>query len=206
MRILIADDHAILRRGLKEILQEEFPSATIVEVGDGSSMILKVIEEEWNIVISDLSMPGRSGLDALVQIKQLAPKLPVLILSIYPEEQYAIRVLKAGAAGYLSKDMAAEQLINAVHRVLAGRKYITERVAERLVGFNDTDKPLHQVLSDREFHVLKFLSEGKSVSEIAAILHISVNTASTYRSRILQKMNMKTNAELIHYAIQHKLL
>jgi two-component system invasion response regulator UvrY len=205
MRILIADDHAIVRRGLKGILLEEFPLAEIIEVGDAATLLLRVLKEEWDIVISDLSMPGRSGLEALAEIRQHAPKLPVLILSIYPEEQYAIRALKAGAAGYLNKDMAPDELINAVRRVLSGRKYITASIAEKLADFNDVHKPLHEQLSDREFEVLKLLSSGKSVSEIGTIFNLSVTTISTYRARILKKMNMRTNVDIIQYAIAHQL-
>jgi DNA-binding NarL/FixJ family response regulator len=206
LRILIADDHAIVRRGLRDILLEQFPSAEIAEVGDTATLVQKVVKEYWDIVISDLSMPGRSSLDALPEIRRHAPKLPVLILSIYPEEQYAIRVLKAGAAGYLNKDMAPDELINAVRSVLSGRKYITPLIAEKLVDFGDIGKPLYELLSDREFDVLKLLASGKSVSEISELFHLSVTTISTYRTRILKKLNSKTNADLVQYAISHNLL
>jgi two-component system invasion response regulator UvrY len=206
MRILIADDHSIVRRGLKDILREEFPFAEIAEVGDAAALLLKVIKEDWDIVISDLSMPGRTALDVLPEIRQQAPNLPVLILSIYPEEQYAIRALKAGAAGYLSKDLAPDELINAVHRVLGGRKYITPSIAEKLADFSDQPKPAHEQLSDREFEVMKLLAAGKSVSEIGALFHLSATTISTYRARILKKMHIKTNAEIIQYAITHQLI
>ena len=153
-------------------------------------------------------MPGRSGLEALQQIKQIQPKLPVLILSIHPEEQYAIRVLKSGAAGYLSKDLAPEELVNAVQRVMLGKKYITASVAEKLASVFDQDnnKAPHESLSDREFSVLKMLAKGKSVSEIAELLFLSVTTVSTYRARIMTKMNMKSNADLTLYSIEHKLM
>lgn len=208
IRILIADDHWMVRRGLKEILLEEFPSALIDEAADGTELLKKVMKKGWDIVLTDLSMPGRSGLDALQQVKQLYPKLPVLVLSIYPEEQYAVRVLKAGASGYLNKDMAPEELINAVHRVLSGKKYITPSIAEKLVSkFNETSYNLsHEHLSDREFEVFKLLAIGKSVSDIAAEFNLSVTTISTYRSRILTKMNMKTNADLTQYAVEQKLI
>ena len=206
MRILIADDHSIVRRGLKDILRDEFPSAEITEVGDAASLMLKIIRESWDIVISDLSMPGRTALDVLPEIRQQAPKLPLLILSIHPEEQYAIRVLKAGAAGYLNKDLAPDELINAVRRVLSGRKYITPLVAEKLADFSDQPKVVHEQLSDREFEVMKLLAAGKSVSEIGALFHLSATTISTYRARILKKMHMKTNADLIQYAIIHQLI
>ena len=206
MRILIADDHSIVRRGLKDILHEEFPFAEITEVSDAADMMLKIFRESWDIVISDLSMPGRTALDVLPEIKQQAPNLPVLILSIYPEEQYAVRALKAGAAGYLNKDLAPEELINAVRRVISGRKYITALVAEKLADFSDQVKPAHEQLSDREFEVMKLLAAGKSVSEIATLFHLSATTISTHRSRVLKKMHMKTNADLVQYAITHQLI
>lgn len=208
IRILVADDHIVVRRGLRMILLEGFPGATIEEVGDAEDLVKQVIKENWDVVISDLSMPGRSGLDALQQIKQIKPSLPVLILSIHPEDQYAIRVLKAGASGYLSKDMAPDELVIAVQKVMLGKKYITAAVAEKLTSIFDDDKNKapHELLSDREFSVLKMLASGKSVSEIAETLFLSVTTVSTYRARIISKMNLKNNAELTLYAIENKLL
>jgi DNA-binding NarL/FixJ family response regulator len=208
IRVLIADDHTVVRRGLKQILLEGFPTAYVEEVPDAEELIKKIVQGEWDVVISDLSMPGRSGLEALQQIKQIQPKLPVLILSIHPEDQYAIRVLKAGAAGYLSKDMAPDELVNAVQRVMLGKKYITPSIAEKLASVLDQDssKALHEYLSDREFSVLKLLAAGKSVSEIAESLFLSVTTVSTYRTRIMAKMNMKSNADLTLYAVENKLL
>lgn len=208
IRFLIADDHTIVRRGLRQILLEGFPMAHIEEVGDAEEMVKKIMQQPWDVVISDLSMPGRSGLEALQQIRQIQPKLPVLILSIHPEEQYALRVLKAGAAGYLSKDLAPDELVNAVHRVMMGKKYITASIAEKLAAILETDsnKSLHELLSDREFSVLKLLAAGKSVSEIADSMFLSVTTVSTYRARIMSKMNMKSNADLTLYAIEHKLI
>jgi len=217
IRVLIADDHSVVRRGLKQILLEGFPTALVEEVPDSEELVKKVMQNEWDVVISDLSMPGRSGLEALQQIKQLEAlqqikqlnaKLPVLILSIHPEEQYAIRVLKAGASGYLSKDSAPDELVNAVQRVLLGKKYITDTIAEKLASVldQDSDKAAHENLSDREFSVLKMLAAGKSVSEIADSLFLTVTTVSTYRSRIMAKMNMKSNADLTLYAVEHKLL
>jgi len=208
IRILIADDHIIVRRGLKQILLEEFPFAFIEEVGDAEELIKKVMNEEWSVVISDLSMPGRSGLESLQQIKQYHPKLPVLILSIHPEEHYAIRVLKAGASGYLNKDLAPEELVKAVNCVLAGKRYITSSIAEKLASSLDlnSEKVPHEFLSDREFEVLKLIAAGKSVSDIAEQFSLSVTTVSTYRARIMSKMNLKTNADLTLYAIEHDLL
>jgi two-component system invasion response regulator UvrY len=208
IRIIIADDHTVVRRGLKQILQEGFMDAIIEEVSDAVDLIKKVAESHWDVVISDLSMPGRSGLDALQQIKQSFPKLPVLILSVHSEEQYALRVLKAGASGYLNKDSAPEELINAVQRVLLGKKYITPSIAEKLASLldQDADKPSHEYLSNREFDVLKQIASGKSVSEIAELLSLSITTVSTYRSRIMAKMSLRTNADLTLYAIENNLL
>jgi two-component system invasion response regulator UvrY len=209
LRILIADDHALVRKGLKQILLEEYPSAIVEEVNDGEGVIKKSISHEWDIIISDLSMPGRGGLDVLKQVKQNLPKLPVLILSIHPEEQYAIRVLKAGAAGYLSKDAANEELVVAVQRVLQGRKYISPSVAEKIaeyLGNGSSGKAPYEFLSNREFDVFIRLVSGKTVSEIADQLSLSATTVSTYRSRILEKMNMRTNAELTRYALENKLI
>ena len=207
IRILIADDHTIIRRGLTQILLEEFPDAKITEVADGMQLLKQVRIGKWDIVISDLSMPGSNGLETLKQIKDELPKLPVLILSMHPEDQYAIRVLRAGASGYLNKEGAPDELIKAVRQILGGRRYISPAVAEKLAEDlnQDSTKALHETLSDREFHVLKLIASGKTVSEIAEILSLSVATVSTYRARILQKMNMKTNAELTHYAIENKL-
>lgn len=208
LKVLIADDHTVVRRGLRQILLEGFPSAQVEEVADAEELIKKIMQAPWDLVISDLSMPGRSGLEALQQIKQIQPKLPVLILSIHPEDQYAIRVLRAGASGYLSKDMAPDELVIAVQKVLMGKKYITDTIAEKLASVLDQDssKAPHEILSDREFSVLKLLASGKSVSEIAESMFLSVTTVSTYRTRIMVKMNMKNNADLTLYAIENKLL
>ncbi len=208
LRVLIADDHTVVRRGLRQILLEGFPLAEVEEVADAEELVKRIIQSPWDLVISDLSMPGRSGLEALQQIKQIQPKLPVLILSIHPEEQYAIRVLRAGASGYLSKDMAPDELVIAVQKVLMGKKYITDTIAEKLASVLDQDasKAPHEILSDREFSVLKLLASGKSVSEIADSMFLSVTTVSTYRTRIMSKMNMKNNADLTLYAIENKLL
>jgi two-component system invasion response regulator UvrY len=208
IRVLIADDHAIVRKGLKQLLLEEYSTAIIDEAGDAEELVKKAFDKEWDVVICDLSMPGRSGLDALKQIKLAFPELPVLIMSMYPPEQYAYRVLKAGAYGYLSKDSIHDELINAVQTVLRGRKFITSSIAEKLVEVFDTDSNQysHGLLSDREFDVFKLLAAGKTVTEIADRLSLSANTVSTYRSRILEKMNMKTNAEITRYALEKKLI
>jgi|APDOM4702015248_1054824.scaffolds.fasta_scaffold00311_7 DNA-binding NarL/FixJ family response regulator len=209
MRIIIADDHAIVRRGLKLLLLEEYPSATISEVGDAESLVQEVIKNKWDVVICDISMPGRSGLDALSQIKQIEPNLPVLIMSMYPEDQYALRVLKAGASGFLGKETIHDDIIKAIQTVQLGKKFITSSIAEKMTTSlvkNSNNATLYEKLSDREFDVFKMLSSGKSVSEIAAQFSLSVTTVSTYRSRILEKMGMKSNAELIRYALENKLI
>lgn len=208
IRILIADDHTIVRKGIRQILAEEFIDAIIEEVADADDLIKKVILDKWDLVISDLSMPGKSGLESLQHIKYLFPTLPVLILSIHPEEQYAIRVLKAGAAGYLSKDTAPEELVIAVNRVLLGKKYITLSIAEKIADTlnHDINKKIHEMLSDRELNVFKMIASGKSVTEIAESLSLSATTVSTYRARIMIKMNMKSNANLTLYAIENHLL
>lgn len=198
----------MVRRGLKQILLEEFPSAHIEDVSDAEEMVRKVMSSSWDVVVSDLSMPGRSGLDALQQIKHSYPNLPVLILSIHPEEHYALRVLKAGASGYLSKDTASDELVKAVKKVLLGKKYISPTVAENLADTlsSGAEKLPHEALSDREFDVMKQLAAGKSVSEIADMLSLSVTTISTYRARVMTKMNLKTNPDLTKYALEHKLM
>ena len=208
LRILIADDHTVVRKGLKQILLDEFPAAMIEEVADAEELIKKVMTAKWDVVVSDLSMPGRSGLDALQQIKLSYPDLPVLILSIHPEEQYALRALKAGASGYLSKDTAPDELVKAVQKVLLGKKYISQSIAEKLANTfsSDASQHPHENLSDREFDVMKLLANGKSVSEIAEMLSLSVTTVSTYRARVMVKMDLKSNSDLTKYAIENNLL
>ncbi|MFC0773686.1 MULTISPECIES: response regulator [Terrimonas] len=208
LKILIADDHAIVRRGLKQLLLEEYPSAVIGEVSDTEDLLKEIISNGWDIVICDMNMPGRSGLDALGQIKQVSPNLPVLIMSMYPEEQYALRVLKAGASGYLEKESIHDNVIKAIQTVKLGKKFITPTIAERLAeAFHNTNnKQPHELLSDREFDVFKLIASGKSVSEIASQLSLSTTTVSTYRSRILEKMGIKSNADLTRYALEKKLI
>jgi two-component system, NarL family, invasion response regulator UvrY len=207
IKIIIADDHAVVRKGLIQILFESFPKAHIVEVVDAESLLKKIFNESWDLVISDISMPGISGLDVLQQIKKHYPKLPVLMLSMHSEDLYAIRVLKAGAAGFLNKDFIPEQLINAVNRLLSGKKYITASIAEKLAGTLDIEnnKPLHESLSNREFEVFKYIASGQTVSDIASRLSLSVTSISTYRARIITKMNLKTNADMMFYALENRL-
>ena len=208
LRILIADDHTVVRKGLKQILLDEFPNAKIEEVPDAEGLIKHVMKAKWDVVVSDLSMPGRSGLDALQQIKLSYPNLPVLILSIHPEEQYALRALKAGASGYISKDTAPDELVKAVKKVLLGKKYISYPIAEKLANTfsSGSDKHLHENLSNREFDVMKLLANGKSVSEIADMFSLSATTVSTYRTRVMKKMNLRSNSDLTKYAIENKLI
>jgi DNA-binding NarL/FixJ family response regulator len=208
IRILIADDHAIVRKGLKQLLLEQYPSAVIGESADAESLINSTIHEQWDVVICDINMPGRSGLDALHQIKQGSPKLPVLIMSMYPEDQYALRVLKAGASGYLGKETIHDDIVRAIETVRMGKKFITPAIAERLADAFDADSTQqpHESLSDREFDVLKLLAMGKSVTEIAEQLSLSATTVSTYRSRIMDKMGMRSNADLTRYALERKLI
>lgn len=208
LKILIADDHPIVRRGLKQILSEE-PDVAVVGEAQNSQEVLELVRKQnWDIVILDITMPGRGGLDVLKELKQAHPKLPILILSMHPEDQYALRALKAGAAGYLTKESCTEELVKAIRKVLSGGKYVSSSVAEKL-AFNlesDRSKPLHEQLSDREYQVMCMIASGKTVSEIAGELALSVKTIGTYRARILQKIQMRTNAELTHYAIENKLV
>ena len=208
IRILIADDHAVVRKGLKQIIIDEFPSATIIEVSDVESLIMQVIKENWDVIICDISMPGRSGVDALEQVKQIKPEIPVLMMSMHHEDQYALRVLKAGASGYLNKSSVHDELIKAIHTVRIGRKYITPSIAEKLAGALNapTGKHLHETLSNREFEILKMIASGKSISDIAVQLSLSATTVSTYRSRILEKMSMKSNADITRYALENGLI
>lgn len=208
MKVLVADDHAIVRKGLKQILLDEYPFGKIEECTNAEELVQKANDGQWDVIISDISMPGRSGLEALQQIRISHPRLPVLILSMHPEEQYAIRALKAGASGYCSKDLAHEELVNAVRRVLTGKKYITPSLAETLASQLEEDNlsEPYKRLSDREFDVFKLLAAGKSTAHIADNLSLSTTTISTYRSRILVKMNLKTNADLIRYALEKKLI
>jgi DNA-binding NarL/FixJ family response regulator len=206
-RILIADDHIIVRKGIIQILLEEFPSAFIDEASTAEELIEKAINGKWDIVITDISMPGRSGLEALHQIKLSRPSLPVLILSMHPEEQYAIRVLKAGASGYLNKEIAPAQLITAITQILSGKKYITVAVAETMTShlIKEDSRLPHEHLSNREFEVMKLLATGKSISEISDILKLGTSTVSTYKTRVFSKMAVSNTAALTLYVLEHKL-
>jgi two-component system invasion response regulator UvrY len=208
MRVLIADDHAILRRGLIEILTREFKDAFCGEAENAQETLAQVQGQDWDLVILDVSMPGRSGVDVLADLKRERPKLPVLVLSMHPEDQYAKRVLRAGASGYLNKDSAPEELIKAIRKVLDGGRYVSPALAEALAMdlCRGADDPLHEKLSARELEVLRLMGSGKAISQIAEVLHLSVTTVSTYRARILEKLSLTTTAELMNYALRNKLV
>jgi two-component system invasion response regulator UvrY len=208
IKILVADDHPIVRQGLKQILSE-YPDMTVAdEAGNGKEVLSKVAKKDYDIVLLDISMPGRNGLDILKELKSKKPKLPVLVLSIYPEDQYAVRVLKLGASGYLTKESVPEELVAAIRKVARGRKYVSNYLAEKLASDLEinAEKPLHENLSDREYQVMFMIASGKRLKEISEELSLSIKTISTYRSRIMDKMKMKNNAELIRYALQNGLV
>jgi DNA-binding NarL/FixJ family response regulator len=208
MRILITDDHAVVRQGLKQILAEEFTRAEFGEAASAAEAIDRVWKENWDVVVLDITMPGRSGLEVLKEIKKSKPKLPVLVLSMHPEDQFAVRLLKIGASGYMTKESAPNELVGAVKKVMAGGRYISGSLAEKMASYLaiDVQTPPHERLSDREFLVLRMIASGKTPTVIAKELGLSVKTVSTYRMRILEKMDMANNAELTHYAIQNNLV
>jgi DNA-binding NarL/FixJ family response regulator len=208
MRVLIADDHAVFRRGLRDTLAEVFSRVTFGEARTAQETLDQVRRQDWDVVILDISMPGKSGLDILDELKRMRPKLPILLLSMHPEQQFARRALKAGAAGYLTKESVPEELKTAIKKIAAGGRYVSAALAEKLAVdlWEGADLPLHELLSDREFQVLRMIASGKSVKEISEDLSLSVKTVSTYRARILEKTGMKTNADLIRYALQTQLV
>jgi DNA-binding NarL/FixJ family response regulator len=208
IKILIADDHTIFREGLKHILTDYSDLIVTDEARNGQEVLEKVWNNEYDMVLLDISMPGMNGLEVLKRLKKEKPKLSVLVLSMHPEEQYAVRALKSGASGYLTKESATDELITAIRKISQGRKYITSSLAERLAFGLETDaeKPPHETLSDREYQVLLMIASGKTITQIARELFLSVKTVSSHRSHILEKMEMKTNAELTHYVIKHNLL
>jgi len=208
MRILITDDHAVVRSGLKQILAEEFKRAEFGEAGSAQEAIDRVWKENWDVVVLDITMPGRSGLEVLKEIKKSRPKLPVLVLSMHPEDQFAVRLLKIGASGYMTKESAPNELVGAVKKVIGGGRYVSPALAEKMASYLaiDVQTPPHERLSDREFLVLRQIASGKTPTIIAKDLGLSVKTISTYRMRILEKMSMSNNAELTHYAIQNNLV
>jgi two-component system invasion response regulator UvrY len=208
MRIMLVDDHPIVRRGVTDILAGAFPQSTIEQVGSGGEALALARSHDWDIIILDLTLPDGSGLDVLKRIREMQARLPVLILSMHTADQFARRAIAAGASGYLTKDTADEELVAAVTRVIRGGKYFGPEVLEHVViGLHpDRDERPHERLSDREYQVLRMIGSGKTVSEIAAELTLSVKTISTYRARVLEKMDMRTNAELTHYVVRHGLL
>jgi|SRR5215813_3991343 len=207
IKVLIVDDHAIVRRGLREILVDE-PDMAVFEAGDAETAAELIRTEQWDLIVLDLDLPGKSGLQLLEELKRDPKPPPILVLSVYSEEQFALRTLRAGAAGFLSKDAAPTDLVAAIRNILTGRKHISQRVAELLLVRNSDEENanLHEKLSDREFQILCCFGRGETVSSIARHLNLSVPTVSTYRSRILEKTGMKTTAELIRYAVRHGLV
>jgi DNA-binding NarL/FixJ family response regulator len=208
VNIIIVDDHPIVRQGLKQILSEEPDMAVFGEAQNSQEVLELIRKQDWDIVVLDISMPGRGGLDVLKEIKHERPKLPVLILSIHPEDQYAVRALKAGASGYLTKESAPEALVRAIRKILRGGKYVSSTLAEKL-AYNleaETEKPLHETLSDREYQVMLMIAQGKTTNAIAEEMALSVKTVSTYRARILEKMKMNTIADITYYVIKNNLI
>jgi two-component system, NarL family, invasion response regulator UvrY len=208
IRVLVADDHAVVRRGVKQILADDPKMVVVGEAGSGQEVLNLIRERACDVVLLDIAMPDGGGLEILAQLRNLKPDLRVLILSMYPERQYAVRALKAGAAGYLTKESAPEELLTAVRKAAQGGKYITLSLAEQLAAElgGEVEREPHAGLSDREYQVLRLLASGKSVSEVAVELALSVKTVSTYRTRILEKLGLKNTAELVRYAVQRGLV
>jgi len=208
MRILVCDDHPIVRKGLREILEQEDAPVTVAEAASAQEALELARKKAWDTVVLDITMPGRSGLELLKDLKRERPNVPVLVLSVHPAEQYAIRVLRAGASGYLTKESAPEELLTAVRRIVRGGRYVSPSVGETLVA--DLGRPAedlpHHGLSDREFEIMRLLASGKRASEIGRELNLSVKTVSTYRARVLQKLNLRTTAEIMRYAMSHGLV
>jgi DNA-binding NarL/FixJ family response regulator len=208
VNIIIVDDHPIVRQGLKQILFEEPDMAVLGEAQNSQEVLELIRKQDWDIVVLDISLPGRGGLDVLKEIKHERPKLPVLMLSIHPEDQYAVRALKAGASGYLTKESAPEALVRAIRKILRGGKYVSSTLAEKL-AYNleaETEKPLHETLSDREYQVMLMIAQGKTTNAIAEEMTLSIKTVSTYRARILEKMKMNTIADITYYVIKNNLI
>lgn len=208
IRILVADDHAIVRRGLGQIVADESDMEVVGEAQTTQEILDLARQEEWDVIVLNISMPGRGGFEALKGLKQTHSKRPVLVLSMYPEDQFAVRAFRAGAAGYMTKESAPEELVQAIRKVVRGGKYVSPSLAEKLAAElgEDAERPPHEALSEREYHVLCLLASGKTATQIAAEMSLSVKTISTYRARLLEKMRMKTNAEVTRYAIEHRLV
>lgn len=208
MRILLADDHAMFRSGLKRVISDEFPQSYIDESATCADLMEKVRSESWDIIVLDISMGEENSLSHVPEIKKLAPKTPILILSMYSDRQFIVQSLKAGASGYLTKEHTTNELIRGIKALLAGKRYLSESVAQNLADFmavGGSEHP-HEALSSREFEVFKLIASGRSVSEIASILSLSIKTVSTYRTRILEKMDLRSNGELMRYAMQHGII
>ena len=207
IRILVADDHTIVREGLKQILAKHSDLQVAGEAANGNDVLHLVRDDKWDVLVTDMSMPGRNGLELIKLVKQTQPALPVLVLSMYDEEQYAVRAIRAGASGYLNKESASEQLVSAIRKVAAGGVYASAAVTQALFSTlrNNRGAQPHEQLSDRELQVLQMIAAGKSITEIAELLSLSPKTVSTHKSRMLEKMNMSNQAELIRYAIEHRL-
>lgn len=208
IKIVVADDHAVVRQGLKQIFGDTADMAVVGEATTGPEVLEMARGLAWDVLVLDLGLPDRSGFDVLLALRAEIPDRPILVLSMHSEDQYALRVLKAGASGYLTKESVPEELIQAIYKVAGGGKYISPALAEKLafeIGA-PADKPLHAALSDREFQVMRMIAAGQAVTQIAEALSLSVKTVSTYRARVLQKLGLRTNAELIHYAIQNRLI
>lgn len=208
IRVLIADDHAIVRQGFKQIFSETDDLVVAGEADDGAEALQLARQIEWDVFLLDVTMPNRNGIDTLKQLKKEFPRLPVLILSMHPEEQYAVRAIKAGASGYLTKQSAPEQLVTAIRQVARGKKYVSPAVAEQLANAisTDTEKLPHELLTDREFQVFRLIAAGKPLTQIAEELNLAVATISTFRTRIIEKTGLKSNAEMIRYGIEHGLV
>jgi two-component system invasion response regulator UvrY len=208
IRIFITDDHSLIREGFKKILNDEKDISIIGEAGNAGDTMNFVLNNSLDILIRDLNLPDKSGLDLLKELKSMKPEVKILILSMHPEDRFAMRVLRAGASGYVTKVSAGEELVRAIRKVFNGGKYVSESLAEMLAFEiqGGMDKPIHEILSDREFQVLQMIASGKTLAEISELLSLAVTTVSTYRARILEKLNLHSNAELIHYAITNKLL
>ena len=207
IRVLIADDHAIVRKGLRQIAKEQATGIEVDEAENGQEVIEKVQVNSYDVLVLDISMPGRNGLDILQEVRHSTPKLPVLILSMHPEEQYAIRMLKGGASGYLTKDCAPDQLVPAIQKIARGGKYVSDTLSERLLFdlTGESNQKPRELLSDREYSVLLLIGQGKTPTEIADQMVLSVKTVSTYRTLILEKLNLQSTAELIRYVVENNL-
>jgi DNA-binding NarL/FixJ family response regulator len=208
MRVLIVDDHAIVRRGLKALLSDELPEAAFGEASDAQQALKEMRRGKWDVALLDITLPGKSGLELLKELKAARPKLPVLVLSAHPEDQFALRALKAGAEGYLTKDSAPEELVKAIRKVLAGGRYVSPTLAEKLASNvrKDFTRLPHETLSDREYEIMCLIGSGKTVTEIAGDLSLSVKTISTYRTRVLEKLGVKNSAAIVQYAVRNGLV